>query len=414
MSKELSKIVPNADELVLLKRLAPVEESHENLVERFARVVWSRLVEPGDSTALKIIGLLGAKQALEALISQQYSISEFDRKDSANYLSKKDLKNAFERWTQRIDRAQSLKDMQRAVESNCKTLLPTDSLWPNQLADLELHMPLILWTRGEQALLNSGSLAIVGARASTAYGEYVTNEFAHSAVRLGCSIVSGAAYGIDAVAHRSALSANGATIAVLAGGVDRAYPAGHTELLRRVASEGVVCSEMVPGAAPTRWRFLQRNRLIAALSRATLVTEAGMRSGSLNTAGHASHLGRSLGAVPGPINSVASLGTHRLLKEYDATLVTDDDDLKDLLGIPNHNYHSNYELNGVREPSIFRRVKDAMPLHTPATTSYVAKSAGLTIKEAATILLELEIIGEVEAISKANQYDSEWKLKKRG
>lgn len=116
-------------------------------------------------------------------------------------------------------------------------------------------------------------------------------------------MVSGAAFGIDGAAHRAALLAGGTTIAVLAGGVDRPYPRAHTHMLDRIAATGAVISEVPCGSEPTKWRFLQRNRVIAALGDATVVVEAGHRSGALNTAGHAAAMSRPLGAVPGPVTS---------------------------------------------------------------------------------------------------------------
>ncbi|MDF2576486.1 MAG: dprA, partial [Agromyces sp.] len=165
------------------------------------------------------------------------------------------------------------------------------------------------------------SIALVGARAATGYGEHVTMEASAGLVDRGFAIVSGGAYGIDGMAHRAALASRGVTVAFLAGGVDRFYPLGHEALLARIADTGAVVSELPCGSAPTKWRFLQRNRLIAAAADATVVLEAGMRSGSLNTAGHAAALGRPLGAVPGPVTSPASAGCHRLLREFDAVCV---------------------------------------------------------------------------------------------
>ena len=149
----------------------------------------------------------------------------------------------------------------------------------------------------------------------------------------GVPIVSGAAYGIDGAAHRAALAVGGLTVALLAGGVDRSYPVGHTQLIDRIAAAGAVISEVPCGSAPTKWRFLQRNRLIAALAGAVVVVEAGWRSGSLNTAGHSVALGRPLGAVPGPVTSAASAGCHRLLREFGAACITDGADVRELLGL---------------------------------------------------------------------------------
>jgi DNA processing protein len=135
-------------------------------------------------------------------------------------------------------------------------------------------------------------------------------------------VVSGGAYGIDGMAHRATLASGGSTVAVMAGGIDRLYPAGHEALLSRIVEDGAVVSEVPCGTPPTRWRFLQRNRLIAALARATIVIEAGHRSGALNTARHADQLSREVGVVPGPITSAASAGCHRLLREGGAHCVT--------------------------------------------------------------------------------------------
>ena len=176
------------------------------------------------------------------------------------------------------------------------------------------------------------TIALVGARAATGYGEHVAMESSAGLVDRGFAIVSGGAYGIDGMAHRAALASDGTTIAFLAGGVDRFYPLGHESLLSRIAQTGAVVSELPCGAAPTKWRFLQRNRLIAAASEATVVLEAGIRSGSLNTAGHAAALGRPLGAVPGPVTSPASAGCHRLLREFDAVCVVDADQMAELAG----------------------------------------------------------------------------------
>ena len=171
--------------------------------------------------------------------------------------------------------------------------------------------PLALWIRGDARHFGrlDRSVALVGARAATGYGEHVAMESAAGLSDRGFVIVSGGAYGIDAAAHRAALASEGVTVAFLAGGVDRLYPAGNSELLRRIASEGVLVAELPPGSAPTRWRFLMRNRLIAAAASATVVVEAGRRSGSLNTAGHAAQMGRPLGAVPGqrPVARVRGL-----------------------------------------------------------------------------------------------------------
>lgn len=403
----------NAIETSYLKELLPEEcadHPQQSLREAFARIVWSRLAEPGDSVAGRIVATLGPCEGLNLLINQVSvkNIRELLREDIE--IKESEIKAALNRWQPRLDRAASIKDLETGANIGTKIATPEIFGWPKQLEDLGYFAPLMLWCRGDTSLLSSETLAIVGARAATAYGETITAEFASGAVRLGVNTVSGAAYGIDAVAHRSTIAAGGATIAVLAGGVDRFYPAGHTELLNRISVNGLVCSELAPGSAPTRWRFLQRNRLIASLSKAVLVTEAGIRSGSLNTAGHAAQIGRALGAVPGPITSVTSLGTHRLLREYDAQLVANEDDLKQLLGIDPSLSESVELLSVGRGPSIHKRVLDALPYKKPQTTKETAKAAGISVEEAGAVLSELELLGDVECVRRVDREASEWKI----
>ncbi len=166
----------------------------------------------------------------------------------------------------------------------------------------QAHKPMVLWVVGPGRLddVADRAAAIVGTRAATAYGEYVAADLAAGLVGRDAAVVSGGAFGIDGAAHRAALAADGLTVAVLAGGIDVPYPAGHASLLRRIAEEGLLVSEYPPGVRPARHRFLTRNRLVAALAGATVVVEAGARSGAANTAAWARALGRAVCAVPGP------------------------------------------------------------------------------------------------------------------
>ena len=192
--------------------------------------------------------------------------------------------------------------------------------------------PIALWLKGNGALTAAAtrSVAIVGARASTAYGEHVTADLGYGLARAGVTVVSGGAHGIDATAHRSALAADGDAVLVSAGGLDRAYPPANAPLFDGVAATGVLVSESPPGTAPQRHRFLSRNRLIAAFSTATLVVEATSRSGAANTASHATAMGRPLLAVPGPITSPLSAGCHALLRLPGTVLVAG---LQDVLAV---------------------------------------------------------------------------------
>ena len=183
-----------------------------------------------------------------------------------------------------------------------------------------------LWVRGEGRLAEIGahSVAIVGSRSASSYGDHIASDFAYGLSRHDVVVVSGGAYGIDSAAHRGVLAADGESVLVSAGGLDRPYPAGHAALYHRTAEQGLLVSERPPGSAPHRQRFLSRNRLIAAFGAATLVVEAGHRSGALNTARHARELGRPVLAVPGSVTSAMSVGCHRLLQrdEDPARLVT--------------------------------------------------------------------------------------------
>ncbi len=194
---------------------------------------------------------------------------------------------------------------------------------------IEGGRPLGLWVAGPMKLaeLAGSAVAVVGARASTPYGDTVASELAAELSEAGIVIVSGGAYGIDASAHRGALSSDGATVAVMACGLDELYPRGNDALLRRIRGEGLMVSEYPPGTPPSRHRFLTRNRLIAALASATVVVEAAARSGAKNTVGWAQSLGRPVLAVPGPVTSALSVTPHRLIRDAQAALVTDAQDV---------------------------------------------------------------------------------------
>jgi DNA processing protein len=240
-------------------------------------------------------------------------------------------------------------DLAAAERSGIRLVTPADADWPHfAFAALqataqrrvaqwqagvrarsqrgELIPPLALWVRGSAPLATVGlrSVAVVGSRAATAYGEHIASEFSYGLAQRDVVVVSGGAYGIDAAAHRGALAAGGCSVLVSAGGLDRPYPTGHRHLYDRTAEQGLLVSERPPGSAPHRQRFLSRNRLIAALGTATLVVEAAHRSGALNSAGYARDLGRPVLAVPGPVTSAMSSGCHRLIQreEDPARLVT--------------------------------------------------------------------------------------------
>lgn len=322
-----------------MRQVMPEDEDSEKLAFGFARAAWSTLIEPGDRVAGRLIGLFGAERALQFLIDRFRAdeivkeSEEFVELESDPAQFEEDLAEGITRWQPRLNSGDALNAVAHAAKLGAFLVTPEQELWPVGLNDLGMHAPLVLWGRGQYSALEKfeNSLAIVGARASTGYGEHVTMETVSAIAEAGVAIVSGAAYGIDGMAHRSALAVGGTTMAFLAGGVDRFYPSGHDALLGRIMESGLVLAEAPCGYAPTKWRFLLRNRLIAASSQATVVMEAGWRSGSLNTANHAATLGRPLGVVPGPVTSASSAGCHRLLREYDAVCVTTASEMLELL-----------------------------------------------------------------------------------
>lgn len=330
----------------LIRALCPddADLDRDAIAERFARAAWSAIAEPGDRDAGHLVAVLGAEASVAALTAIPWPPADPASVDVAplvealavtgdDELPQNDLVDAVKRWRARVSAPTVLLALRQAARFGAALLVPGDPDWPVGVDELGEHAPLALWARGDRTLLGrlERSIAIVGARAATGYGEHVTVEASSGLVDRGFTIVSGAAYGIDGIAHRAALASAGSTVAFLAGGVDRFYPAGHEALLTRIVERGVVVSEVPPGTAPTRWRFLQRNRLIAAASHATVVVEAGWRSGSLNTASHAATLGRPVGAVPGPVTSAASAGCHKLLRETPAICVTNADEMAELV-----------------------------------------------------------------------------------
>ncbi|MCY7396208.1 MAG: DNA-processing protein DprA [Nocardioides sp.] len=259
--------------------------------------------------------------------------------------------------------------------------------------------PLGLWVRGPRRLDElGGAVAVVGSRSATTYGGEVSAEIAAGVARSGRVVVSGAAFGIDQAAHRGALAAGGVTFAVLACGVDRAYPAAHSALLDHLVHEGAVISEVAPGRAPTRLRFLARNRLIAAMTRGTVVVEAASRSGSLNTANWAGRLNRAVMGVPGPVTSAQSQGVHHLIRTGAATLVTSGAEVLEMVGeAGTHLVDVPRGGERVRDglPRRHQQVLEAVPVSVGARADAVARTAGLGIVEVRSSLDSLERRGLV-------------------
>lgn len=280
--------------------------------DRWARLAWSQVAEPETVSVRTWVDRFGASGALSRLLTGELAPDG--------------------RYDQRIA-GLDVSGSRRALERlRVRVVVPGDEEWPLGLDQLDTP-PLCLYVRGAVDLgAVEGSVAVVGSRAATPYGLHVAAELGEGLVGRGVTVVSGAAFGIDAAAHRGALAGGGPTVAVLARGLDRAYPQAHEGLLRAVAKEGAVVSELPLGWAPYRQRFIARNRIIAAMTVGTVVVEAGLRSGSLNTARTARDLHRHVAAVPGPVTSVQSAGCHQLVRESGATLVTDTAEVLDLMG----------------------------------------------------------------------------------
>jgi DNA processing protein len=307
--------------------------------ERLARAALTYLAEPADPKLAALVRAAGAPRAVEAIREGYIPPEAAPAAFGINGSSREAAARALLRWQARLGELPGSGELREFARGGIRLVCPGDPEWPTQLEDLREETPYALWLRGNGDLRFGclRSVAVVGSRASTSYGNYVAAEISSSLASCGWTIVSGGAYGIDAAAHRGALGAGGPgggglSIAVLACGVDRPYPAGHTELMNSTAANGVVLSEWPPGRNVTRLRFLKRNRVMAALTRGTLVVEAGRRSGALNTGKHAKELGRPLMVVPGLVTSATSAGCHMMIREWEATLVTSAAEVAELLG----------------------------------------------------------------------------------
>ena len=352
--------------------------------DRIARVALSRIGEPGDPRITTLVAEMGAQPLLAALAAER------------------DLEGVLSDVAARLAANDPERDLAQAARLGIRFVVPGDDEWPVQVDDLAhagtVHerggAPLGLWVRGPVRLDQLGdSLAVVGSRSSTAYGEATARAIAGDVAGHGMTVISGAAFGIDQAAHRGAVAGGGRTVAVLAGGVDRPYPVAHARLLEHIGETGAVVSEVPPGGAPTRQRFLTRNRVIAALARGTLVVEAAHRSGALSTARWAERLSRTLMAVPGAVTSVQSTGTHGLIRGGAAQLVTSGPDVRELLGASgSHLVVEPREAIRARDTLRPReaQVLDAVPVSRAASTESIARTAGMGlvgVQSALTLLL---------------------------
>ena len=363
-----------------------------------AWLTWSAIAEPGDDAAAWLVDALGPDDALAwaATAARDPVAATVALAPLAPERTVDAAVRASERWSRRRDAGEAARLRVRAERCGARAVWRGHPEWPAALDDLGAHAPYCLWVRGggDLAQASASAIAVIGARASTAYGDHMAATIAADVGERGWAVVSGGAYGIDAAAHRGALAVGATTVAFMAGGVDRLYPAGNADLLERVLRTGVIASEVPPGWAPHRSRFLSRNRLIAC-AHATIVVEAARRSGALATARHAAGLARPVGAVPGPVTSASSAGCHVLLRDAVAVLVRDGTDAIALAGPLDAAAEEGAQSDGAgldfAAPSD-RAVYDALGTRSRDPLA-LAGTAGVTDAELAASLGRLELGG---------------------
>ncbi|MEY4742881.1 MAG: hypothetical protein RIR34_220 [Actinomycetota bacterium] len=376
----------------------------DGLTEVTAAVVFSHLAEPGDRFMGALQEAVGFGAALEILTSGKdiKAAASALPSDAAHELAdifRTDIqilwRNALERWAPRLDQADILGSLRQAADLGANVLTRESVLFPNGMADLGHGMPAVLWCKGNSEMLSAEfPVAIVGTRNATRYGAEVCADLTQTAAEHELVTVSGGAYGIDAIVHQATLNAHGNTVAFLAGGLANLYPKGNLGLLERVAAHGLLVAEQPPATTPAKWRFLMRNRLIAAMARATVVVQAGKTSGALSTANHAISLDRPVGVVPGPIDSPHSVGCHDLLNNHpgQVRLIARPSEVLELAGISVWGPSAAPSL-GILE----RRALDTFSAG-PLESWEVQRLAGLTVRETQIALGSLELSDHVTRV----------------
>ncbi|CNE11267.1 DNA protecting protein DprA [Mycobacterium tuberculosis] len=372
--------------------------------ERTARATLTAVAEPGDAFLNRIIERCGPEEALETIRT--------GRLPGTIDATPKEVQRLGQ-WRIRLIAAEPDQDMAVCARFRGRLVCPGDPEWPTTLDDLGSGRPYALWLRGPGDLRYCclRSVAVVGSRAASPYGLRAAADLASDLADDGWTVISGGALGIDAAAHRGALAADGATVAVLANGVDVPYPASNEGLFAEMARRSLLVSESPPGTHPHRLRFLVRNRVIAALSRGTVIVEAEARSGALNTAGWASKLGRVVMAVPGPITSRSSAGCHRLLREGDATLVTRPAEIIETVGRIGADLAPPPDtpvLPRDRLEPVTRSVLEAFPARGAAGPAQLAVTAGVDLT---TVNAKLGLLSAAGFIERAQ---SGWRLTRSG
>lgn len=358
--------------------------------ERLARVALSKVFEPGDPRLPSLMHHYGAEALVPRLIEG----------------SDRSLRDAVADVGVRLTAVDARAELEAAAHAGIRFVTPADDEWPHGLSDLDqiepvqdmVGAPVGLWVRGPGRLDElADSVAVVGSRDATTYGANIAAQIAAELAIAGRPVVSGAAFGIDRAAHLGALSARGMTAAVLACGVDVAYPVAHERLLHDVSRSGVLVSELPPGEKVKRQRFLSRNRLIAALSHGVVVVEAAARSGALNTSTWADRLSRPVMAIPGPVTSAQSQGAHELIRRG-GLLVTRGTDVLDAVAPVGSHPVAERRSEVLPRDRLTRRAKqviDALEVDVAMTVEEISAAAGVAPLDVASVLQRAEIRGLV-------------------
>jgi len=386
-----SQILSDQELDFLTRPFQIAEYSKDRALELAAAGCIAMITEPGDRMAGALARCLGKLALVEHLIdgletkSVVEALNQLGQLDSCRQ-SFGDLEGTLsdsrQRWLPRFSKSRLAHLFAQSAALKLQLLTPEDAIWPVGLDDLHDSAPALLFIEGELSTLAdlSQAVSIVGSRVATSYGLQVTSSLVRELAQVSRPTVSGGAVGIDAQVHRASIERELPTLAVMAGGMDRKYPSANFKLFKKISDQGALLSELPPGVAPTRWRFLQRNRLIAALTPTTVVIEAGIRSGSIRTANNALELSRELYAVPGSVLSGTSLGTNALIADNKAQILCD---LKYFATgaqtMPNQQIES----------ALAKRAHDAIRESGFPSLPEVAKLAGLTLSESELALREL-------------------------
>jgi DNA processing protein len=374
--------------------------SKARALELIAATAISVVTEPGDRMAGALAKALGAPGLLELLINgfePELVLDSVRRAGAADQLAEifgdlpATIADSRQRWLPRFSKQAVTSVLQRSKQLGLRLLLRGDSYWPTGLDDLEQGAPAVIFTQGNYKILGrlADGVSIVGSRSCTDYGAKITSKLVAELAFNKRPTVSGGAIGIDSHVHTQSLRNSLPTVAVMAGGLDRKYPSSNSKLFQEIALNGVLIAELSPGVAPTRWRFLQRNRLIAALTPTTVVIEAGIRSGSIRTANNAIELNRELFAVPGPLTSVASAGTNYLIAEGKARALFDTKLITAELSEPAKSQDGS---------ALLVRAQDALRELRQATGEEISKAAGLTHYELSLAIDELKARNQVTVV----------------